>query len=121
MIAFPDSTKQDVVHHVSGYLQARDLNPDNIISSSWCRSVIDYGLDPSQKDLRTILSTDEVRDQTADIQDFFHIAKVGTQNLAQRLTGAGYAVILTNSKGVTLYSSCHSNLGIAWSKADNIH
>ncbi|MGH1429853.1 MAG: sigma-54-dependent Fis family transcriptional regulator [Neptuniibacter sp.] len=109
-----NSTTQDVVSYISSHFHARSLKPDSIISSSWCRSVVNHGLDPTQKDLRAILTKNEVAEQINNIEDFFHIAKVGSQNLSQRLNGAGYAVILANKKGLTLYSSSHSSSESDW-------
>ena len=109
-----NSATNDVINFMSRHFQTRELKPDNLISNSWCRSILDHGLDPSQKDLRTILTSTEVHDQTIDVEDFCHIAKAGAQNLAQQLTGAGYAVILTNNKGVTIHASCHPSSKKAW-------
>jgi len=97
----------DVINFMSGHFQTRELKPNNLISNSWCRSILDHGLDPLQKDLRTMLTSTEVHDQIIDLEDFYDIAKAGAQNLAQQLTGAGYAVILTNNQGVTILTSCH--------------
>lgn len=99
---------------MSGHFQTRELKPNNLISNSWCRSILDHGLDPLQKNRRTILTSTEVHDQIIDLEDFCHIAKAGAQNLAQQLTGAGYAVILTNNQGVTLHTSCHPSRKKTW-------
>jgi len=109
-----NSNVDDVINFMSGHFQTRNLNPNNVISNSWCRSILDHGLEPSQKDARAILTSAEVHDQILDVEDFCHIAKEGAQNLAQQLTGAGYAVILTNNEGVTLHSCCHPSSKSTW-------
>ena len=78
------------------------LRHDQIIRDSWMRCVHDHKLDPARMQEAIILPGHEVREHQEQLEDFLHIARYGLQTLYHQVAGLGYAVLLTDSQGVTV-------------------
>lgn len=78
------------------------LRHDQIIRDSWMRCVHDHKLDPTRMQEAIILPNDEVREHQDQLEDFLHIARYGLQMLYHQVAGLGYAILLTDSHGVTV-------------------
>ncbi len=66
------------------------------------RCVHDHKLDPTRMQEAIILPTTAVREHQDQLEDFLHIARHGLQTLYQQVAGLGYAILLTDSHGVTV-------------------
>lgn len=66
------------------------------------RCVHDHKLDPTRMQEAIILPSTEVREHQDQLEDFLHIARHGLQTLYHQVAGLGYAILLTDSHGVTV-------------------
>ena len=97
--------KQKHIETVVQVAEARllaGLRHDQIIRDSWMRCVHDHKLDPTRMQEAIILPNDEVREHQDQLEDFLHIARYGLQMLYHQVAGLGYAILLTDSHGVTV-------------------
>ena len=78
------------------------LRHDQIIRDSWMRCVHDHKLDPTRMQQAIILPEDRIREHKDQLEDFLHIARHGVQALYHQVAGLGYAILLTDSHGVTV-------------------
>ena len=87
--------------------ERRDASPsamlhDEIIRDSWMRCVHQHKLDPTRMQEAIILPQQQVREHQDQLDEFLHIARHGLETLYQQVAGLGYAVLLTDAKGVTV-------------------
>lgn len=94
--------KNDVVSYVTDNFKKRNIKPDTLVSRSWERSILDYGLDPDKGTEVEILTPQELQNQIERHQSYLQIARNGLNGLAKRINPANYAVLLTDEIGVTL-------------------
>ncbi len=66
------------------------------------RCVHDHKLDPTRMQEAIILPNTAVREHQDQLEDFLHIARHGLQTLYQQVAGLGYAILLTDSHGITV-------------------
>lgn len=78
------------------------LRHDQIIRDSWMRCVHDHKLDPTRMQEAIILPNNRVREHKDQLEDFLHIARHGVEELYHQVAGLGYAILLTDSHGVTV-------------------
>ncbi len=78
------------------------LDHDQVIRDSWMRCVRDHKLDPTRMQEAIILPSYEIREHQDQLEDFLHIARHGLQMLYHQVAGLGYAILLTDSHGVTV-------------------
>lgn len=78
------------------------LGHDEIIRRSWLRCVHEHKLDPTRMQEAVIRPAQQVREQQDQLEEFLQIARYGLESLYQQVSGLGYAVLLTNSRGVTV-------------------
>ncbi|MEO0315139.1 MAG: hypothetical protein RI928_1595 [Pseudomonadota bacterium] len=88
--------------HVAEARSQAGLKHDQIIRDSWMRCVHDHKLDPTRMQEAIILPNYEVREHQDQLEDFLHIARHGLQTLYHQVAGLGYAILLTDSTGVTV-------------------
>ncbi len=97
------------------------------IVASWKRCVQEYGLEPHKVAYPTIVSSGELKDVRAPIDDLIALASPEVERLFGRLSDHGYIVSLTDGNGVTvmfrspmpLVSRCTQSgvlLGAVWSE-----
>jgi len=99
------SEKRKHIETVVQVAEARSLagmDHDQIIRDSWMRCVHDHKLDPTRMQEAIILPNTAVREHQDQLEDFLHIARHGLQTLYQQVAGLGYAILLTDSHGVTV-------------------
>ena len=92
----------ETVMQVAELRALADLRQERIIRESWLRCVHDHKLDPTRMQEAIILPNNEVREHQDQLDDFLHIARHGVQTLYQQVAGLGYAILLTDSHGVTV-------------------
>jgi transcriptional regulator of acetoin/glycerol metabolism len=87
----------------------RDLNLDKTIVNSWKRSLVDYGLDPRKPKTVNILSASEMLEELQRHQEYLNIARQGVSGLSNRISDAGFSVVLTDEAGITLDTKLPEN------------
>jgi transcriptional regulator of acetoin/glycerol metabolism len=78
------------------------LQHDQIIRDSWMRCVHDHKLDPTKMQEAIILPNNRVREHKDQLEDFLHIARHGVEALYHHVASLGYAILLSDSHGVTV-------------------
>ena len=78
------------------------LQHDDLIRQSWLRCVQDHKLDPTRMQEAVILPHERYREHRDQMEGLMHIARHGLENLYKQVSGLGYAVLLTDDKGVTV-------------------
>jgi len=103
MIARPPSElPTELSAFVATHFADRGSNPDRLIAESWYRSVHEHGLDPAQPAAHVQLEHHEIRLHQEEHHDFLAIASQGMEGLSRRLNPAGFAVLLSDRRGITL-------------------
>jgi len=95
------------IHTVLQVAQQHTLNEaalqhDDLIRQSWLRCVQDHKLDPTRMQEAVILPHERYREHQDQMEGLMHIARHGLENLYKQVSGLGYAVLLTDDKGVTV-------------------
>ncbi|MCH2342010.1 sigma-54-dependent Fis family transcriptional regulator [Pseudomonas sp. NPDC047963] len=103
MIARPPSElSTELSAFVATHFADRGSNPDRLIAESWYRSVHEHRLDPAQPAAHVQLEHHEIRLHQEEHHDFLAIASQGMEGLSRRLNPAGFAVLLSDRRGITL-------------------
>jgi transcriptional regulator of acetoin/glycerol metabolism len=92
----------DLATFVAAHFSDRDSAPDGLIAESWYRSIRQHGLDPAHATPHVQLESHEIRLHQQEHQDYLAIASQGVEGLARRLNPAGFAVLLSDHRGITL-------------------
>jgi len=74
----------------------------NALQGSWKRCLTKYNLDPSLKNKPRILTGRALKDYTEPLEDFLSIARSGMKSLYERVSDAGYIILLGDANGVTI-------------------
>jgi len=74
----------------------------NPLQGSWKRCLTKYNLDPSTKNKPRILTGRALKDYTEPLEDFLSIARSGMKSLFERVSDAGYIILLGDANGVTI-------------------
>ena len=77
-------------------------NRDAIIAESWRRCVADHKLDPTIGREAYILPHERLSLHRDAMDEFLRMARFGLEALYRQVAGMGYALLLTDSKGVTV-------------------
>ncbi len=81
----------------------RNLEGDSLqIHGSWQRCLTKYNLDPSSSIKPRILTARALKDHTEPLEEFLFIARTGMKSLYERVSEAGYVILLGDSNGVTI-------------------
>jgi transcriptional regulator of acetoin/glycerol metabolism len=72
------------------------------IADSWQRCLTKYNLDPSTKNKPRILSSRALREFQEPLEEFLLIAKSGMKSLYEKVSAAGYVILLGDANGVTI-------------------
>lgn len=75
---------------------------DRAIRDSWQRCVEHHGLDPSRMQEARILPWHELHPYRQELEEFRHIARHGLSDLYRQIAAAGYVLLLTDARGVTV-------------------
>lgn len=87
------------------------------IADSWVRCEDRYNIDRDSRAESVVLTANELRDHYQGIEDFLEIARAGVERLARRLNTLGYAVVLTDEKGVAINVEIPDNAHKDYKKA----
>ena len=103
MIPSPQSELPiELAAFVAAHFADRRPNPDRLIAESWQRSVSRHGLDPAHETAHVQLESHEIRLHQQEHRDYLAIASQGVDGLSRRLAPAGFAVLLSDRRGITL-------------------
>ena len=103
MIPRPQSElSTELAAFVATHFADRQSSPDRLIAESWQRSVNRHGLDPARPAAHVQLEQSEIRLHQEEHRDYLAIASQGVEGLSRRLNPAGFAVLLSDSRGITL-------------------
>ena len=94
-----DTVLQVAQQHI---LNDAALQHDDLIRQSWLRCVHHHKLDPTRMQQAVILPHERYREHQDQMEGLMHIARHGLENLYKQVSGLGYAVLLTDDKGVTV-------------------
>ncbi|WP_431859198.1 sigma-54-dependent Fis family transcriptional regulator [Azospirillum sp.] len=75
---------------------------DTIITESWRRCVADHKLDPTVWREAYILPQERLSQHRDAMDEFLRMARFGLESLYRQVAGMGYALLLTDSKGITV-------------------
>lgn len=87
---------------VATHFADRQSNPERLIAESWQRSVSRHGLDPARPASHVQLERNEIRLHQEEHREYLTIASQGVEGLSRRLNPAGFAVLLSDRRGITL-------------------
>ncbi|MGH2374865.1 MAG: sigma-54-dependent Fis family transcriptional regulator [bacterium] len=76
--------------------------PESSIAQSWRRSIEVHRLDPGLAAPPRVLPANHLRDYQAPLESLLHIARSGMEKLFAQIRDAGYVVLLTDARGVTV-------------------
>lgn len=93
---------QQVLTVTQGKAHLQGPGSDPSIARSWLRCLEDYHLDPALSIAPTVLEHGRVLESRERLQQVLQIAGNEMASLHQQLSGAGHAVLLTDSRGVIL-------------------
>ncbi|MGY2236112.1 sigma-54-dependent Fis family transcriptional regulator [Pseudomonas gingeri] len=93
---------RQVLTVTQGKPQLHGPGSDPSIARSWLRCLEDYHLDPSLSIAPTVLEHDRLLESRERLKQVLQIAGNEMTSLHQQLSGAGHAVLLTDSRGVIL-------------------
>lgn len=96
------SGSSDLSAFVSQQFPERGIRPDDVIVESWLRSVREYRINPDSHGVQNVLTAQEIRAHLVEHQQYLDIACQAVTGLGQRVAKAGFAVLLSDEKGVTL-------------------
>ena len=96
--------------HIATVMQVADLGVqahaalrhERIIRDSWHRCVHQHRLDPTRMQEAVILPQGRLREHQDQLEAFLHIARHGLETLYHQVAGLGYAVLLTDARGITV-------------------
>jgi len=74
----------------------------NPLQNSWKRCLTQYNLDPSTTTKTRILTGRALKDYTEPLEDFLPIARSGMKSMYERVSDAGYVILLGDANGVTI-------------------
>jgi len=79
------------------------------IQGSWKRCLTQYNIDPSTQTKPRILTGRALREYVEPLEEFLFIARSGMQSLYERVSDAGYVILLGDSNGVTIEYLGHTD------------
>lgn len=108
---------KDVVAYVTGNFQERSIQPGDTIAKSWERSLVNYGLDPHSPQIIEVITNHEIKQHLERHESYLKIARNGLTGLANRISAAGFSVLLTDESGLTLDAKLPPQLKKIWQDA----
>lgn len=78
------------------------IGSSNPLQSSWQRCLAKYNIDPSTMNKTRILTGRELKDYTEPLEEFLSIARSGMKSMYERVSDAGYVILLGDANGVTI-------------------
>lgn len=77
-----------------------DVNTE--VASSWRRCLLEYQLDPVHRREPAVVERTDLQERQERLAPLLHVAKSEMTSLYQQVAGSGYAILLTDMKGVIL-------------------
>ncbi|WP_407312633.1 sigma-54-dependent Fis family transcriptional regulator [Pseudomonas sp. nanlin1] len=93
---------QQVLTVAQGNLPTYGPGSDPSIARSWLRCLDDYHLDPALAVAPTVLEHERLLESRERLRHVLRVAGAEMNSLHQQLSGAGHAVLLTDTRGVIL-------------------
>ena len=93
------------IAHVKEVVRAAErtsLARDPIIQESWRRCLDTHRLDPTVHRRAYIHTDARLREHQEAMEGFLHVARFGVESLYRQVSGLGYVLLLTDSKGVAV-------------------
>jgi len=75
---------------------------EDAVRMSWQRCVNDYQLDPARPHAPMVVDRDNLKDLQARHDELIDIARAEMDTLYDQISGSGYALLLTDTKGIIL-------------------
>ncbi|QQK65853.1 sigma-54-dependent Fis family transcriptional regulator [Cobetia sp. cqz5-12] len=85
--------------------EGRDVFPEtqrDVIRRSWQRCLEEYQLDPSRPRPVRVLTQQALRDHQESADELLHVARAGVERLYSQIAQHGYALILTDQRGIAV-------------------
>nr|POR08862.1 transcriptional regulator [Cobetia sp. MM1IDA2H-1] len=98
----------DKRQHIQTLMQlgeGRDVFPEtqrDVIRRSWQRCLEEYQLDPSRPRPVRVLTQQALRDHQESADELLHVARAGVERLYSQIAQHGYALILTDQRGIAV-------------------
>ncbi|MDI6002288.1 sigma-54-dependent Fis family transcriptional regulator [Cobetia marina] len=108
MIRQLDTMPSDKRQHIQTLMQlgeGRDVFPKaqrDVIRRSWQRCLEEYQLDPSRPRPVRVLTQQALRDHQESADELLHVARAGVERLYSQIAQHGYALILTDQRGIAV-------------------
>ncbi|WP_324692138.1 sigma-54-dependent Fis family transcriptional regulator [Cobetia sp. D5] len=108
MIRQLDTMPPDKRQHIQTLMQlgeGRDVFPEtqrDVIQRSWQRCLEEYQLDPSRPRPVRVLTQQALRDHQESADELLHVARAGVERLYSQIAEHGYALILTDQRGIAV-------------------
>lgn len=93
--------RYDTVSTLSGQL-VPPVDAEALIARSWQRSIETYHLDPGRSGAPRVLTAGALREYREPMEPLLDVARSGMESLFQQIRDAGYVVLLTDAKGVSV-------------------
>ncbi|MRR57045.1 MAG: sigma-54-dependent Fis family transcriptional regulator [Deltaproteobacteria bacterium] len=78
------------------------MGSSNPLQGSWQRCLAKYNIDPSTMSKTRILTVRELKNYTEPLEEFLAIARSGMKSMYERVSDAGYVILLGDAHGVTI-------------------
>ncbi|KPM80665.1 sigma-54-dependent Fis family transcriptional regulator [Cobetia sp. UCD-24C] len=108
MIRQLETMQPDKRQHIQTLMQlgeGRDVFPEtqrDVIRRSWQRCLEEYQLDPSRPRPVRVLTQQALRDHQESADELLHVARAGVERLYSQIAQHGYALILTDQRGIAV-------------------
>ncbi|MDH2291561.1 sigma-54-dependent Fis family transcriptional regulator [Cobetia sp. 10Alg 146] len=108
MIRQLETMPSDKRQHIQTLMQlgeGRDAFPEtqrDVIRRSWQRCLEEYQLDPSRPRPVRVLTQQALRDHQESADELLHVARAGVDRLYSQVAEHGYALILTDQRGIAV-------------------
>lgn len=91
-----------VIGMVNGRLVGTNTNIEEAVKSSWQRCINEYQLDPSRLQAPSVIDNSNLKDLQSRHDELVEIARAEMDTLYNQICGSGYALLLTDAKGIIL-------------------
>ncbi|WP_249330693.1 sigma-54-dependent Fis family transcriptional regulator [Cobetia sp. MC34] len=108
MIRQLETMQPDKRQHIQTLMQlgeGRDAFTEtqrDVIRRSWQRCLEEYQLDPSRPRPVRVLTQQALRDHQESADELLHVARAGVERLYSQIAQHGYALILTDQRGIAV-------------------
>lgn len=97
-----DQQVRDHIREVQIVAEGGGSRRDAVISDSWKRCVLEYGLDPTKLKQAHIVTDRELREHRERLDQLIRTARYGLESLYRQIANQRYVMLLTDARGVTV-------------------